>query len=97
MANTIQRNNIVPPFPVRTPLLGKGQGHDGNTGMAFGHVKFQQAVEAGVNNSIQLAQQIPTSSASPGVPGTEIYDNSTGTVYKCLAPNSWFKFVGTPF
>lgn len=97
MASTVLRNSIVPPFPVRTPLLGKGQGHDGNTGIAFSHIKFQQAVENGVNASVQINTQIPASSGSPGVAGTEVYDNATGTLYKCMAANSWFKFVGAPF
>lgn len=96
-SGTVLRNNIVQPYPTRTPLLGKGSGHDANTGVSWPHVKFFQAVENGVNGSVQIAQQIPASSASPGVAGTEVYDNATGTLYKCMAANSWFKFVGAPF
>ena len=96
-ATTILRNSIVPAFPVRTSLIGKGSGHDGQTGLAFAHVKFQQSVETGVNNSVQLAPQIPANSASPGVAGTEISDATTGTLYVCMAANKWFKFVGSAF
>lgn len=97
MASTILRNNIVPPFSTRTPLIGKGQGHDPQSGVAFPHVKFFQSVENGVNASVQIAPQIPATSASPGVAGTEVYDAATGTLYKCMLANTWFKFVGAPF
>lgn len=96
-SGTVLRNNIVQPFPVRTSLLGKGSGHDAQTGLSFPHTKFFQSVENGVNASVQINTQIPASSSSPGVAGTEVYDNATGTLYKCMAANSWFKFVGAPF
>lgn len=98
MANSaVPRNNIVQPFSTRTPFIGKGQGHDPQSGVAWPHIKFMQSVEAGVNSSVQLAPAIPASSSSPGVAGTEIYDKATNTVYKCIASNYWIKLIGTTF
>ena len=95
MPSTILRNNIVPPFPVRTPLLGKGTGHDGNTGIAFVHVKFQQAVENGVNGSVQINATVPANSASPGTPGSVAFD--ANFLYYCYATNSWRRIPGSAF
>lgn len=94
-SGTVLRNNIVSAFPTRTPLLGKGQGHDPSSGVSFPHTKWFQSVENGVNASLQIVGTAPVSSTSFGVPGSVAFD--ANFLYYCYAANSWRRIAGSAF
>lgn len=89
----IQRNAIVAPFDLRSPLLEKGNAKKAT--VAVTHQKWLTEVQQGINSSLQLSSEIPAHSNSPGQPGT-IVPFATG-FYFCVGPNAWLKFVGAPF
>lgn len=99
----IQRNAIVAPFSVNSPLMdsdAKGtiqkKGEKPSNGVvAFTHQKWFSQVAQGINASLQLSDQVPTHSNSPGQPGT-IVPFASG-FYFCVGSNSWLKFIGAPF
>jgi hypothetical protein len=85
----IQRNALVPPFPVKTPFnvpKVKGQQEEAGSGVSRPHIKFAQAVEAAVNAAPQI-KDIPLTSTSPGQPGDESFDANWH--YKCVGVNIW--------
>ena len=92
MAATIQRNTLVAPFSFISPLTesaqGQGQGKSKpSSTLASTHQKwFTQAQEA-INGSAQVTGTIPTSSSSPGQPGTIAFDSNF--LYVCVGQNIW--------
>jgi len=100
----IQRNAIVAPFSVNSPLLekseilpvkgGKSQPAAAQV-VATTHQKWFQSVANGINFSIQISSEIPASSIAPGQPGTLV--PFAGGFYFCVGNNSWLKFTGAPF
>ena len=94
-SNTVLRNNIVGPYPARTPLVGKGQGHDAQTGVSWPHVKFFQSVADGVNAAPQFVAQAPASSTSSGEAGSIFAD--ANFVYFCVAANTWRRVAVSAF
>ena len=103
--NTVLRDNIVPPFSVRTPLIKRtsvkanrnGDKDEPGSGVDWVHVKFFQSLTNAANNSVQLTAKIPANSNSLGQAGTEVYDPVANILYKCISANHWVKFTGTLF
>lgn len=104
----IQRNAIVAPFSVNSPLFDGGSEMvkvKGGTKssdstppskpIATTHQKWLQSVANGINLSVQLSDQVPASSTSTGQPGTLV--PFAGGFYLCVGPGSWLKFLGAPF
>ena len=98
----IQRNSLVAPFSVNSPLLEGEKGTLAKKGekptsgvVAFTHQKWFQSVANGINASIQISDQVPAHSGSAGQPGTIV--PFAGGFYFCVGSNSWLKFIGAPF
>lgn len=98
----IQRNAIVAPFSVNSPLLEGERGTAKKSGekaqsnvVAFTHQKWLQSVANGINASVQISDQVPATSSSPGSPGTIV--PFAGGFYFCVGSNNWLKFLGAPF
>jgi len=99
MAAIIQRNVIVAPFSVKTPLLtprsdSKKANADGS-GVALPHVNWFQSVAAGVNASPQITGVVPANSASKGEPGTIAFD--ANWLYICVGLNIWRRVALSAF
>lgn len=92
---SVQRNSIVAPFSNTSPLLEKGANGKPSNKLAFTHQKYFLQMQTGVNNSVQLSEQVPASSSSPGEPGTVVLAPSG--IYVCVGSNTWLKFTGAPF
>lgn len=98
----IQRNAIVAPFSVNSPLLEGGAPEMKKSGaksspavVAITHQKWFTQVQQGINASVQISSEIPATSTSPGQPGTIV--PFAGGFYFCVGSNSWLKFLGAPF
>lgn len=95
MANTIQRNALVGPFQVNTPLIDpehikntvKGKTGVATSGVSRPQIVWFQSIEQAVNASPQITANIPASSSSPGQPGQEAFDSNW--LYKCVGLNEW--------
>lgn len=79
---TVQRNAIIAPFSVNTPLTDKKGKVADQT-----QQRWLQSLADGINGSAQVTGTIPTSSASPGEPGTIAFDS--GFLYLCVGKNIW--------
>jgi hypothetical protein len=99
-SNTIQRNALISPFPVKTPFIdestvsaGKGANSKrqapptNQSGISRPHTVWLQQVENAGNASVQITATIPVSSASPGQPGTIAFDSNW--LYLCVGLNIW--------
>lgn len=104
----IQRNAIVAPFSVNSPLLdsdSKGtiqkKGEKPSSGgtssgvVAITHQRWLQSLANGINASLQISDEVPASSTASGQPGTVV--PFAGGFYFCVGSNSWLKFIGAPF
>lgn len=87
----IQRNAIVAPFSVNTPLLEKTaprrKGEEGAQVVATSHQKWFQQLANGVNATPQIASHVPVSSNSAGQPGTIAFD--ANWLYVCVGVGIW--------
>jgi hypothetical protein len=79
---TVQRNAIIAPFSVNTPLTDKKGKVADQT-----QQRWLQSLADGINGSAQVTATIPTSSASPGQPGTFAFDS--GFLYIAVGQNIW--------
>lgn len=96
---TIQRNAIVAPFSVNSPLLEKSgtmrrakekgvtQDDLSDHKVAITHQKWFTQVQTGINASPQITAAIPVSSSSPGEPGTIAFDSNW--LYVCVGNGIW--------
>ena len=95
MPNTIQRNAIVAPFQVNTPLVDQnhikraasGKPETSVSGVTRPQITWLQSLATGLNATAQITATIPTSSASPGQPGTIAFDSNW--LYVCVGLNIW--------
>lgn len=98
-SNTVQRNAIVAPFQVNTPLIDKDQfnskGRPASSAVTRSHVVWLQSVEAGINATVQITATIPAHANSPGQPGTIAF--GPNVMYLCVGQNQWTKFTGAAF
>lgn len=97
--SNVQRNTLVSPFQVKTPLLipkpksnlkVRGEETDENqatSGVAYPHIKWFQEVATAANASPQITADIPANSASHGEAGTIAFD--ANFLYICIALNKW--------
>lgn len=105
----IQRNTLVAPFSVNSPLMnpppvianvGQKNTRQASSSQPSGvvavtHQKWFQSVANGINASVQISTTIPATSTSPGEPGTLVL--FSGGFYLCVGSNAWLKFVGAMF
>lgn len=91
----IQRNNLVAPFSINSPLTTKDSKGRPTTTLETTHQRWLTQATAVMNGSIQLSDQIPASSAAPGNPGTLV--PFAGGFYFCVGNSSWLKFTGAAF
>lgn len=95
----IQRNVLVAPFSVKTPLLStrskRNDEDELRSGVSRPQIKWLQSLPAAINNSVQIGDTVPAHSNSLGQPGTIAFD-ATG-LYLCVGLNTWIKFIGAPF
>ena len=89
--STIARNTLVAPFSVNTPLIDNPK----KPVVATSHQKWLQSVANGVNGSAQLQALPPTSSASPGQPGTFSFD--ANFLYVAVGQNIWRRVALSSF
>lgn len=97
MASTVQRNTLVAPFSVNSPLLekggqselkGAGKKTDSNVGVvAITHQKWFTQVQQAINGTAQITGVIPANSGSDGEPGTFAFDSNW--LYVCVGKNTW--------
>lgn len=105
--SNVQRNTIVSPFQVKTPLLiskpksnmkVRGEETDENqasSGVAWAHIKWFQEVATAANASPQITSTIPASSVSDGEAGTIAFD--ANFLYVCIALNKWRRIALAAF
>ena len=95
MPSTIQRNAIVAPFQVNTPLVdhnhikraASGKPETSASGVTRPQITWLQSLAVGINASAQVTATIPANSASPGQPGTIAFDSNW--LYVCVGLNIW--------
>jgi hypothetical protein len=95
--STVQRNALVAPFSVNSPLLDGGNSNDmrgkkpstpGPSGtVSITHQKWLTQVQQAINTSAQATAAIPANSAAPGQPGTFAFDSNW--LYICVGVNEW--------
>src|SRR5271170_2040048 len=98
--STVQRNTLVAPFSVNSPLLDGGSSNDmrsekgkkpsspGPVGVvAITHQKWLTQVQQAINTSAQVTAAVPANSAAAGQPGTFAFD--TNWLYICVGVNEW--------
>lgn len=86
----IQRNAVVAPFSVLTPLTDK-KGLVSNQPQQ----RWLQSLADGINKSVQIADSIPASSVSEGQPGTVAFDSNF--LYIAVGTNEWRRVALSSF
>lgn len=82
----VQRNTLVAPFSVNSPLLEKGDPKK-PLQVASTHVKWFLELQTAVNGTAQITGTIPAHSSSNGQPGTFAFDSNW--LYVCVGLNTW--------
>jgi hypothetical protein len=93
--STVQRNTLVAPFNVNSPLTTKDSKGKPTSTLEVTHQRWLTQATAVMNASLQLSAEIPASSSASGNPGTMVL--YSGGFYLCVGSNTWLQFVGTPF
>ena len=100
-ASTVQRNTLVAPFSVNSPLLDaptseiKVRGKEDSSGkkpvsvgpIAITHQRWLTQVQQAINTSAQIQAAIPANSNAEGEPGTFAFDSNW--LYICVGKNTW--------
>lgn len=84
---TVQRNNFVAPFSVKTPFLTKDEKGKMTGTLEITHQRWVGQVTEAINSTAQVTSVIPASSASSGVPGTFAFDSNF--LYVCVGASEW--------
>jgi hypothetical protein len=85
-ASHVQRNTLVAPFSVNSPLLEKGDAKKAPV-IAITHQKWFTEAQQAINGSAQITGVIPANSNAPGQPGTFAFDSNW--LYICVGHNIW--------
>lgn len=98
----VQRNTLVAPFSVNSPLLDapssemrvRGKEDSGGSkkpapsgAIAVTHQKWFTEVQQAINTTAQITAVIPANSNVKGEPGTFAFDSNW--LYVCVGKNTW--------
>lgn len=84
---SIQRNTLVAPFSVNSPLTEKNSKGQPTGTLTVTHQRWFGQVATAINGSAQVTATIPANSTAQGQPGTIAFDSNW--VYVCVGLNEW--------
>jgi hypothetical protein len=93
--STVQRNTLVAPFNLNSPLTTKDSKGRPTTTLETTHQRWLTQATAAINDTAQVTATVPTSSASTGQPGTLAFDSNF--LYIAVGLNEWRRVALSSF